>query len=105
MRHILPLSFPRREHWTQEHQFDPKRRWRFDFALIEAKVAVEIEGGVWTRGRHTRGSGFVKDMEKYNNAQAQGWKIFRFTPRQLQSGEASDFIGRLGLWNLPNLTR
>lgn len=45
---------------------------------------MEIEGGVWSMGRHTRGSGFVKDMEKYNAAASLGWRVFRFTPKQVR---------------------
>lgn len=44
-------------------------------------IAVEIEGGVWTGGRHTSGSGFLGDMEKYNEAAAAGWRVLRFTPQ------------------------
>lgn len=65
---------------VKEHRFHPVRRWRFDYAFVEQKVAVEIEGAVWTRGRHTRGAGFLKDMEKYNTATVMGWKIYRMTP-------------------------
>ena len=66
-----------------EHRFHPVRRWRFDFALIDYKLAIEVEGGVWTKGRHTRPTGFIKDMEKYNAAAALGWRVLRFTPDQL----------------------
>ncbi|MWO66465.1 hypothetical protein GQM96_24295, partial [Escherichia coli] len=64
---------------TREHRFAPPRRWRFAFAWPAFMLAVEIEGGVWTNGRHTRGSGFVADCEKYNAATLAGWKVLRFT--------------------------
>ena len=60
-----------------EYRFDPKRKWRFDFADPVSKVAVEIEGGVYQNGRHNRGGGFIQDCEKYNTATAQGWRVFR----------------------------
>jgi very-short-patch-repair endonuclease len=75
-----------------EHKFHEKRKWRFDFAYIEYKLAVEVEGGVWANGRHTRGSGFVKDMEKYNAATVLGWRILRFTPDQLNKMETYQTI-------------
>lgn len=78
-----------------EFRFAPPRKWRFDWAWPERLVAVEIEGGVWIRGRHTRGSGFVKDMEKYNEAGFRGWRVFKFTPDQLKQGLAQAFMLKL----------
>lgn len=68
-----------------EYRFHPTRRWRFDYANTEHKIAIEIEGGVFTGGRHTRGKGFVNDMEKYNEAVKLGWKILRYTPQQFRA--------------------
>lgn len=66
-----------------EYRFHDVRRWRFDFAWPESRVALEVEGGVWTGGRHTRGAGFSKDMAKYNEAASMGWIIIRCTPSDL----------------------
>jgi hypothetical protein len=71
-----------------EYRFCEGRRWRFDYAFPEHKIALEIEGGVWVRGRHTRGKGFLGDMEKYNRAVILGWKLLRCTPEMVKSGEA-----------------
>lgn len=70
-----------------EYQFHPKRRWRFDYALPQQRIALEVEGGVWTQGRHTRGSGFMGDMEKYNTASVMGWRVLRTTPDELMMGK------------------
>ncbi len=75
-----------------EYRFHDTRKWRFDFAFPRHKVAVEIEGAVWTQGRHTRGSGFVKDMEKYNTAASLGWRILRFTPSEMGLSETYKLI-------------
>ena len=61
----------------KEHRFDPTRRWRFDYCILDKMIAIEIEGGIYSNGRHTRGSGFEKDMEKYNTATSQGWRLIR----------------------------
>ena len=68
-----------------EYRFCPRRRWRFDYAILSHMVAIEIEGGVWTNGRHTRGKGFVNDMEKYNTATVMGWKVIRIVPNDYAS--------------------
>ena len=65
---------------VKEFKFHPTRRWRFDYAIPEHKIAVEVEGGVWTNGRHTRPQGFLGDIEKYNTATLMGWRVFRTTP-------------------------
>ncbi len=71
----------------KEYKFCEDRKWRFDYAFPGQKIAVEQEGGAWSGGRHTRGSGFIKDMEKYNAAVLLGWRVLRYTPDQM-TGEA-----------------
>lgn len=66
-----------------ELRFAPPRRWRFDFAWPDQKVAVEIHGAVWTSGRHTRGAGFSMDRMKMNTAQLRGWLCLEFTTTML----------------------
>ena len=68
---------------VREHRFHAVRRWRFDYAWPGEKVALEVEGGVWTGGRHTRGAGFVADIEKYNAAVLAGWRVVRVVPGKL----------------------
>lgn len=68
---------------VREFRFHPERKWRFDYAVPERKVALEVEGGVWTGGRHTSSKGFLNDMEKYNTATMMGWKVVRTTPKDL----------------------
>lgn len=68
---------------VKEYKFHPTRRWRFDYAIPEHKIALEVEGGVWTGGRHTSPKGFLNDIEKYNTATLMGWRVFRTTPDEL----------------------
>jgi very-short-patch-repair endonuclease len=65
--------------WEPEYRFHPVRKWRFDWAMPSKKVAVEFEGGVAIKGRHTRIIGYTKDCEKYNAAALLGWKVLRYT--------------------------
>lgn len=80
--------------WEAEYRFHPTRKWRFDFAWPEMMIAVEIEGGTWAGGRHSRGKGFEKDCEKYNEAAILGWTVLRFTTRQVTSGVAVETFTR-----------
>ena len=76
----------------EEFKFHPTRKWRADYAWPKEKIIVEIEGGIWTKGRHTRGSGFIGDMEKYNAAGRLGYRVFRFTPSELKKGIVQSFM-------------
>lgn len=62
---------------VREHRFCPPRLWRFDFAWPSMALAVEIEGGAFIGGRHTRGAGFRGDAEKYATALLLGWRVLR----------------------------
>lgn len=83
--HLKALGLPIPE---KEWRFLTNRWWRFDYAWPLTRLAIEIEGGAWIRGRHTRGKGFLADIEKYNCASILGWSILRFTPQQIENGDA-----------------
>ena len=72
----------------------PTRRYRADFAWPEPKLLVEVEGGVYSGGRHVRGKGFTEDLHRSNLAQLEGYMILRFTGEQVKSGLALDLIER-----------
>jgi len=74
--------------FVREYKFTKHRRWKFDFACPALMIAIEIEGGVWSKGRHTRPTGFIQDMEKYNYAAWMGWKVLRYSTEQINSGHA-----------------
>lgn len=63
----------------REYKFVHDRRFRFDLAIPEKRIAIEFEGGVWSNGRHVRGKGYVNDCKKYNLATMHGWKMLRYT--------------------------
>ncbi|MGL6025674.1 MAG: hypothetical protein ACRC0U_00910 [Vibrio sp.] len=85
MSHIraVKLSMP-----VPEYRFHATRKWRFDFAYPEQKVAIEVEGGTWSNGRHSRGKGYEADCEKYNEAALGGWTLLRFTGGMIKTGKA-----------------
>lgn len=89
--HLCELGFTIAQEWP----FASGRRWRFDFAILRPKIAIEIDGAVWTNGRHNRGSGYVKELEKFNMASLLGWRVFHFLPSQVLDGSAIAFIRRV----------
>ena len=82
---IVRLPLPERE-----YRFFAHRQWRFDFAWTDPriKLAVEVEGAAYTQGRHVRGPGFEADVEKYNFATLLGWRLLRFTAKQVKNWSA-----------------
>ena len=81
--------------FEREFKFHPKRKWRADFHLVEKMILVEVEGGIWSGGRHTRGKGYLGDMEKYNAATVMGYRVIRFSTEQVKSGLAIQQIEKM----------
>ena len=80
---------------VREYRFHPTRKWRADYAWPKYMLILEVEGGIWKRGRHNRAVGFKKDMEKYNAASRMGYTLLRYTPDELMSraiNELRDFF-------------
>lgn len=76
----------------REHEFAKPRKWRLDFAWPARKIALEVEGGVFSGGRHTRGSGFTEDCAKYNAAALDGWLVLRVTSGHIRTGQAANWL-------------
>ena len=75
--------------FTREYKFHSKRRWRLDFAWINQKIGVEVEGGIWLpRSGHNTGVGISRDVEKGNALTLLGWKLIRVTGKMIKNGEA-----------------
>jgi anti-sigma factor RsiW len=83
----LPAPIP-------EYRFHATRKWRIDYYFERngKRVALEVEGGVWTGGRHTTGKGFMGDMEKYNAISTAGIVLLRTTPDRLMTIETINLI-------------
>jgi len=81
---ILEREFSDIDAWEKDYQerylrSKRSKRYRLDFAHLESKVGVEIQGGVYNRGRHVTGSGYERDCKKYNLAYTSEWAIFLLT--------------------------
>ena len=79
---------------VRELRFHAERRWRLDFAWPALQLALEVEGGTWSNGRHSRGKGFADDCEKYAELAISGWRLIRVTTHQVETGEALRWIER-----------
>lgn len=79
--------------FAREFTFARPRRWRADF-LVGTTILVEVDGGSWTGGRHSTGTGFEADCEKQNAATLEGYRLLRFTPRMVDDGTALATIRR-----------
>lgn len=77
---------------TREFRFAPPRLFRFDFAWPALGIALEIQGGIWTRGAHSRGIGLADDCVKLNLAALDGWRVFKVTEREIRNKSAFSLI-------------
>jgi hypothetical protein len=86
-----------------EFFFHPERRWRFDVALVDWRVGVEIDGGGFVggndptdagAGRHSRGLGMEGDNEKGAEALLHGWWVFHGSPAQVRAGTVLRWLER-----------
>jgi very-short-patch-repair endonuclease len=83
--HMLPQ-------FEREYRFHPERKWRADFAWPEHKLLVEVEGKTYARGRHNRGEGYHRDLEKYNNMTLMLFWLLRFDTPMATDGTAVNTI-------------
>jgi hypothetical protein len=77
---------------TPEFRFAPPRRWRLDYAWVDDFVGLEIQGGVFTRGRHTQGAALRDEYEKLNALAVRGWRMLFALPEQVDSGAIFETI-------------
>lgn len=75
-----------------QYRFVPGRLYRFDRAYPSQMVAIEIQGGVWVNGAHSRGSGVQRDCLKLSLGAALGWRVLPVTREMIESGQAVDLI-------------
>jgi len=79
---------------VRELAFAKPRRWRFDFCWPAHSLALEVDGGSWTGGRHTRGAGVAADCEKACEAAIRGWRVLRVDGDQVRDGRALEWVRR-----------
>jgi very-short-patch-repair endonuclease len=80
LRHVSRLPTP-----TTEHLFHPVRKWRFDIAWPDVRLAIEIDGVTHDGGRHQRIKGFTEDLKKHNAAVGLNWRVLYLTPEMARA--------------------
>jgi len=79
--------------FVREYRFHPKRKWRLDFAWVDRKIGVEVEGGIWLpKSGHNTGVGITRDIDKGNALVLLGWRVLRVTEKMIKTGQAIDLI-------------
>lgn len=71
--------------FVAEYKFHETRKWRFDIAIPSMKVAIEYEGIMSRKSRHTTITGYSKDCDKYNAATIAGWRVLRYNALNYKS--------------------
>ena len=77
---------------VREFRAIPGRRFAFDFFLPDYGILIEIQGGAFTGGRHTRGAGMASDCEKSRLAQMMGYKCFAYTGNQITREHVQELV-------------
>lgn len=95
MKKVKPITENKKEigimlqlakiNFIEEYKFHATRKWRFDFAIVEKKIAIEYEGIFSAKSRHTTVTGFMGDAEKYNAATKLGWRVLRYTAKDYKN--------------------
>lgn len=80
---------------VNEYRFAPPRRWKFDVAWPDLRVAIEFQGGIHSRGRHVRAKGFAGDCEKLSTAASLGWRVMPVTYAQMRKGKVREWVGKI----------
>ena len=87
------------EEWCRHYGFltptGRPRKWRADFLVHPGDILIEVEGGLYVVGRHSRGKGYEADLDKYNCAVELGYTVLRYSPRQINDGSALEQIRRI----------
>ena len=89
---VLEREFSDIDAWEKDYQeryskSKRSKRYRLDFAHLSSKTGIEIQGGVYNRGRHVTGSGYERDCRKYNLAYTSRWTIFLLTSTMAKDSE------------------
>ena len=78
--------------YVRQYRAIKGRKFAFDFAFLDEKLLIEIQGGTYSNGAHARPLGIARDYEKSNLAQLAGWRCLAFDGMAVRSGEAVEVV-------------
>lgn len=89
-------GWPRPE---REYKVDSGRRYRWDFCWPAQRVSLDVEGGLFAKGRarmaHAMPTAILRDMNKANIGTLNGWRMLRLTPEQVRAGELTMWLRKM----------
>ncbi len=74
--------------FVRQHKFAATRKWTLDFAFVDARVAIEIQGfGPGGHGgAHQRPKRLNAQYEKHSALAIYGWRLLEGSTRQVEDG-------------------
>jgi very-short-patch-repair endonuclease len=88
------LRFAGMPHFVREYPYAQiiGRKYRADFAFVPDRLLIQVEGGIYTNGKHTRGAGFESDCERDAIAVTLGWCVLRVCDKHIRTGIALKWV-------------
>lgn len=77
---------------AQEFRFYAPRLWRADFCWPNERLILEVQGGIFVNGRHSRGAALLREWDKLNTAAGLGFRVIYTQPADLLSVATIVFI-------------
>lgn len=81
--------------YFRQYPFLSGRKFRADFAFPEQMLLIEVDGGLYIQGGHSRGAARESDLERDALAMLAGWRTLRVSPRHVKDGRAIAWIAEL----------
>lgn len=88
-------AVPEKPLFERQFRITPARKFMADFYFSNVKgmpLVVEVDGGIWTGGRHVTGRGVESDCEKSSLIAAMPARLMRVTPNLVRNGKALKWI-------------
>jgi very-short-patch-repair endonuclease len=82
--------------WRPQYEFLSDRKYRADFAELNHRLLVEVQGGSWIPGSHshTGGTGYDHDCVRMAEASIAGWSMIYVTADMITDGRALRLVER-----------